>query len=193
MSGLKLEIFSQGKEAPESAATVDPAVQEAHLAIYEQGYRAGWDDATTAQSADQRKIRVDLAHSLQTLSFTFHEARAHVLQALAPLMEEMVARILPDLARQALVPMVVDQLRPLAEGLADAPLILMVHPQDREGIQAQLDRIGNLPVALREEPSLAQGQVCLGRGPQEVEVDLQQAVRAIAQATRGFFGLSEQE
>lgn len=191
MAGVKLEVFEVISAAGPTAEAQE--IREDRLEAYEQGYRAGWEDAAAALAEDQRKIRVDLAHSLQTLNFTFHEARAHVLQALAPLMQEMVTTLLPDLARTALPPLVVEQLMPLAEGLAETPLVLAVHAQDRDAIQTELDRLGTLPVTLREEASLAPGQVSIGRGLQEMQVDLNRALREITVATRRFFGISDQE
>lgn len=194
MAGLKLEIFEPLRAPAEpDVVSQDDTVKEDRLEAYEQGYRAGWDDAAKAEAEDQRKIRMDLAHGLQSLNFTFHEARAHVLQSLAPLMQEMVSTLLPDLARQALAPLVADQVTRLAAELAEAPLVLAVHAQDHAAIQAQLERLGNLSVTLREEPSLAPGQVSLRRGSQELRVDLARCCRDIATATRGFFGIPEQE
>jgi hypothetical protein len=54
------------------------AVEEAKVASFEQGYKAGWDDAVAAQSEDQTRIRADLARNLQSLSFTYQEARSHM-------------------------------------------------------------------------------------------------------------------
>ena len=69
------------------------AVEEAKVASFEQGYSAGWDDAVAAQQGDQGRIRADLARNLQSLSFTFQDARSHVLQSIKPLILEMVNRL----------------------------------------------------------------------------------------------------
>jgi flagellar biosynthesis/type III secretory pathway protein FliH len=85
------------------------AVEEAKVASFEQGYSAGWDDAVAAQQGDQTRIRADLARNLQSLSFTFQDARSHVLQAIRPLILQMVNRLLPEVAREALAPTVLER------------------------------------------------------------------------------------
>ena len=106
MPALRLEVFDT---APAPDGSMQPlveatAVAEAKVASFEQGYSAGWDDAVAAQQGDQTRIRADLARNLQSLSFTFQDARSHVLQAIRPLILEMVNRLLPEVARETLAP-----------------------------------------------------------------------------------------
>ena len=77
------------------------ALDEAKVASFEQGYSAGWEDAAAAQEGDQTRIRADLARNLQSLAFTFQDARTHVLQAIRPLILEMTTRLLPEGAGEA--------------------------------------------------------------------------------------------
>ena len=83
---LKLEVF-EIETKPTRAQTVvldRVALEDEKLAAYDTGYRAGWDDANAAQSDDQTRMKADLARNLQTLGFTYHEARTHILKALWP-------------------------------------------------------------------------------------------------------------
>jgi flagellar assembly protein FliH len=194
MRPLKLEVFDSG-ETPAGATVVMQGsdLAEAHLAAYEQGYTAGWDDATGAASDDQTRLRAELARNLQALSFTFHEARAHVLRALAPLIEEMTARILPEIAREALAPLVVETLMPFAEQAADAPVAIVLNPAARPAVEALLDDRAGLPFTLSEEPTLGEGQVYIRLGDSEARIDLDRATAEIAAAVRGYFDLTLQE
>mgnify|MGYP003515970463 CR=1 FL=1 len=82
MANLKLEVFEADEAAQQTPSQQVPSAdQESRLEAYEQGYRAGWEDAAAAHAEDQRRIRVDLARSLQALGFTYQEARAHVLKS----------------------------------------------------------------------------------------------------------------
>ncbi len=104
----KLEVFDAtpaAKPDPGLVTTQVSAIEESKLASYEQGYKAGWDDAAAALAEDQTRIRADLARNLQQLSFTYQEARSHILKAVEPLLEEMVGRLLPDMARETLAPL----------------------------------------------------------------------------------------
>lgn len=194
MPPLRLEVFeTDTQSATDPIVTDQEALEEARLAAYEQGYGAGWEDASSAQSDDQARMRADLAHNLQGLGFTFHEARVHVLRAMEPLLTDMVARVLPQAARAALAPLIVETLLPLAAAAAEAPVLLVFNPAAREAIEAVVDQHAGLPMLLSEEPTLGEGQVYLRLGEVETRIDLDAAIGQIAAATRDFFQLSRKE
>lgn len=191
MPPLRLEVFDMapapdGSLLPLVEAT---AVEDAKVASFEQGYSAGWDDAVAAQQGDQIRIRADLARNLQSLSFTFQDARSHVLQAIRPLILEMVNRLLPEVAREALAPTVLEAVTPLAEELADAPLTLVLNPAARPQVEDLLTRATGLPMVIEEEPTMPEGQVYIRFGTAETKVDLAQVTTDIGAAVRAFFNL----
>jgi flagellar biosynthesis/type III secretory pathway protein FliH len=192
MPALRLEVFDTAIAADGSFQPMVEAiaVEEAKVASFEQGYSAGWDDAVAAQQGDQTRIRADLARNLQSLAFTFQDARSHVLQAIRPLMLEMVNRILPEVAREALAPTVLDALTPLAEEMADAPLTLVLNPGVRGQVEDLVTQATGLPMVIEEEPSLPEGQVYIRFGRTETKVDLSQTTADIAIAVRAFFTLN---
>ena len=188
---VKLEVFS-ADEKPTKTQTIildRLALEDEKLASYDTGYRAGWDDANAAQSEDQSRMRAELARNLQTLGFTYHEARTHILKAIEPLMLQVVGRLLPEIAREALAPCVLETLMPLAEGLGDAPVTLVLNPASRAPVEALLEQATGLPITILEEPTLGEGQVYIKLGAIEAQVDLDQATADIAAAIRGFFDL----
>lgn len=192
MPALRLEIFDtapapDGSPLPLVEAT---AVEEAKVAAFEQGYSAGWDDAAAAQQGDQGRIRADLARNLQSLSFTFQDARSHVLQAIRPLILEVTSRVLPEVAREALAPTVLDALMPLADELSEAPLTLVLNPAVRPQVEELVTQATGLPMVIEEEPSLSEGQVYIRFGPAETKVDLTQVTEDITSAVRTFFTLN---
>lgn len=193
--GLKLEVFETEKEPAEKAIVVldSMALEESKLAAYDQGYSAGWEDATTAQSDDQTRVRADLARNLQSLGFTYHEARVHVLRAVEPLLQQVVGRLLPALSRETLAPMVLEVLLPMAEKLADEPVTLVLNPASRPAVEALLTQATGLPVTIVDEPSLGDGQAYLRLGASETHIDLDRATAEITAAVRGFFKLPEGE
>jgi flagellar biosynthesis/type III secretory pathway protein FliH len=192
MPALRLEVFDTviATDGTLQAMVEVTAVEEAKVTSFEQGYSAGWDDAVAAQQGDQTRIRADLARNLQSLAFTFQDARSHVLQAIRPLILEMTNRLLPEVAREALAPTVLDALAPLAEELADAPLTLVLNPAVRGQVEDLLMQATGLPMVINEEPSLPEGQVYIRFGTIETKVDLSQATTDIAIAVRAFFNLN---
>lgn len=188
---LKLEIFDIEEKAsnPQTVVLNRVALEDEKLASYDTGYRAGWEDANAAQSDDQTLMRADLARNLQSLGFTYHEARSHILKAIEPLMLQVVGRLLPEIARETLAPFVLETLMPLAEKLGDAPVKLVLNPMSRAPVESLLEQATGLPVEIEEEPTLGEGQVYIKLGSVEAEVDLDKATDDIAAAVRGFFDL----
>ncbi len=195
MAMPRLEVFDTGppqKPASDTVVTQISAIEEARLASYEQGYRAGWDDAAAAHTEEQGRIQADLACNLQKLSFTYQEARAHILKAVEPLLEGMIGRLLPATARETLAPMVLAQVMPLAKDLTDQPVMLVLNPAARPAVESLIAQATGLPVVIDEEPTLPEGQVYIRLGTAEVLVDLTRATTEIAAAVRGFFSLAEE-
>lgn len=192
MAALRLEVFDMARAADGSMQPLveATAVEEAKVASFEQGYSAGWDDAVAAQQDDQGRIRADLARTLQSLSFTFQDARGHVLQSIRPLILEMVNRLLPEVARESLAPTVLEAVMPMADELADAPLTLVLNPAVRGQIEDLLTQATGLPMVIEEEPTMPDGQVYIRFGASETKVDLGQVTTEIAIAVRAFFNLN---
>lgn len=195
MPALRLEVFDSSVAAD---GTPQPLVEasvldEAKIASFEQGYSAGWEDAAAAQQGDQSRIRADLARNLQSLAFTFQDARSHVLQAIRPLIVEMTNRLLPEVAHEALAPTVLEALMPIADSLADAPLVLVLNPAARDSVEGLLAQATGLPMVIEEEPSLGEGQVYIRFGASETKVDLTQVTTDITSAVRAYFSLTNQE
>lgn len=195
MPTLRLEVFDSSIAAdgtPQPLVEAS-AMEEARIAAFEQGYSAGWEDASAAQQGDQSRIRADLARNLQSLAFTFQDARGHVLQAIRPLIVEMANRLLPEVAREALAPTVLEALMPMADRLADAPLVLVLNPAARDSVESLISQATGLPMVIEEEPSLDEGQVYIRLGTTETKVDLSQATADITAAVRAYFNLTNQE
>ena len=191
MPALRLEVFEVASEPARTTVVTDlSAMEEARLAAYEQGFTAGWDDAVAAQADNQTLLGAEIAKNLQELSFTYQEARSHVLHAIEPLLAQMAERVLPDMARAVLAPMIVETLRPMATALADTPVTLVISPAARPAVEALIERTGALPVTIETETTLGEGQAQLRFGQSETRIDLDRAVTDIAAAVRGFFDLN---
>ncbi|MCB1338783.1 MAG: flagellar biosynthesis protein [Maritimibacter sp.] len=177
--------------APAAPLFPAEAVEQARLEGYEAGYKAGWDDAARAEAEDQSRIGTEFARNLQDLGFTFHEARAHVMQALEPLLSGMVERVLPRLVTETMGQTIVEELMPLAANAADAPIEVVVAPASRPALEAMLASATAVPFTLIEEPTLAEGQVFLRSGKAERHIDFTSAVDRIGRAIEGLYELNE--
>jgi len=192
MSGrLTLEAFDFKERAPEPPEIPGPvpeseAADEQNLAAYEKGYAAGWEDAISAQSEDQTRIREDLASNLRDLSFSYHEARGHLLSGLEPLLTAMAERVLPEIAQATLGAAVVAEVMNQAGKAVAGPIDIQVSPVNRSAIEAALGKDPALPVRLVEEPALADGQVRFVFGDEERAFDMAALLAAIGTLVADF-------
>jgi len=108
-----LEDFGETRRGTPLSIT-ELSLEEERLEAFERGYQAGWDDCAKSQAEESRQITADLAQNLQDLTFTYEEAYASVMQALHPLLEQMTAAVLPRLARDSLVPRLVETVHDIA-------------------------------------------------------------------------------
>lgn len=187
---LMLEEFGAADPTP---ADPTEAEDEGRLAAYEQGYGAGWEDATKAQGDSKAEIEAEVAQHLQRLAFGYQEARQNVLQSLEPLLTEITHRLLPAMARETLAPLVLEAVMPLAETLADAPITLRVAPGARAEVERMLGDAVGLPCRIIVDDGLTAGCVLIASDRAELRVDIDSAVAAITQAIRDFFVVSRTE
>lgn len=191
MSPLKLPDFTAVAGDPASPSTF--ADEEARLAAYEEGYTAGWEDASSAQAEAQAEVATAVAQHLQTLSFGYQDARRHVLLSLQPLLLHATEVLLPEVAKQTLPTIVAEALLPLAQTLAEAPVRLRIAPSARPDVERHLSSLGGMAVVLVEDAGLSGGQVFIESGATETQIDLDAATAAVTQAVRDFLELQRTE
>ena len=193
LRALRLETFTPHTIGLMRDDLSEAEAEEAKLAAYEQGYTAGWDDAAAAQSEDLTRLRNELGQSLQDMSFTYHEAHSHVLRTLEPLLRDMVATVLPALSRETLVPIMLEEMTPLAAELAGQPVEIVTHPDNLALVGDLIRGRADFAVTIRGEPSLGRGQAHFRIGASERIVDLDGALATIRDAVAGFFQLEKEE
>ncbi|MCV2863138.1 flagellar biosynthesis protein [Defluviimonas sp. WL0075] len=188
---VSLECFDEAPEGEVRRDVSSVQLEEARLQAYESGFTAGWDDAINAQDEEIARLRADLGQSLRELSLTYAEARGHIQHALEPLLVEMVAKVLPKMAQEALGHLVLEALRPETERLLDVPVRLRAHPENQRTVEEIVIPRADFPLVFEAEPSLSRGQVRLIAGPREVDIDLDRAIAEIGAAVTDFFQADE--
>lgn len=193
MSRLRLEDFS--KPTPirplEAAGSID--AQEARLQAFEEGYKAGWEDAAAAEAEGHARIGADFAKTLQELSFGYHEARAHILAALGPLLTAMVERVMPQIARAGFARTVVATAMDVADRAADRPLHLRVCPENRIALEEIIAEDPGLPLEIIADDTLGPGQALLSGATGESEIDIDGMLSAIRAALDDFLTTETQQ
>ncbi|PTV95160.1 flagellar assembly protein FliH [Rhodobacter aestuarii] len=190
--GIQLESFEVETAPQEPQIEIDPrAFEEERLAAFEKGYTAGWDDAVAAQAAEGAKLRAELGQNLQELSFTYHEARQQILAALRPLLMGIATKMLPEMARQTLAHMVVEQLEPLSEQATTVPIAVVANPASLPMIEEVMADRASLPLIFQAEPTLGEGQVYLKFAETETRIDLDGVIGAIGAAIETYFSANQ--
>lgn len=190
-TALTLEDFGTPRSA---GAESGAAPSEADMrAAFERGYRDGWKDATAAQEDQQGRISDDFAANLRDLSFTFHEARVHVLQGLQPFLREIVEKLLPEIARTTLPELVGERMDELLRSAADRPVEIAVAPASRGALERLLPADPGFPLVIAEEPSLPEGQVYITAGRREFSVNADAVISEIGRMVDDYFNLAERK
>jgi len=188
-----LEDFGTSSFQNHSSGTTEVLKEEHRLEAFEQGYKAGWDDANKAQSDSFTQISAEFARNLQDLSFTYHEAFTHVMKAMNPLLQQIVEVVLPAMAQQTLGARVVEQLLNMARAHGEQPASITVAPANLAAMEAILEQEMPFPVEVSEDASLGEGQVELLFGQTEQEIEMDEVLAGIGQAVAGFFQQHEKE
>lgn len=183
-----LEDFGSAIEVPVALANAasGDAGESMRLEAYEDGYKAGWDDAVGANQAEQMQVAADLAQNLRDMSFTYQEACTHISQSLHGVFDAMMSLFLPEVARIALAPKVAEELGKLPLSSDDMQLVLSVSPESKPVLERLRSHMSDQELTFEEDPSLTAGQVLLGFGDKEVAVDFDALLEEMRGALETF-------
>lgn len=190
MRMLRLESFTSEPE-PAAPNASDHAIAAVRSSAYEEGYANGWQEAQLSQAAEIDTLKADALRHLQDLSFTFHDARAHVLRGMGPFVIATVAQFLPTAARLALPALLAEALKPYWDLAADSPVQLETGPDTLPLIEDLLNAPGALPCAAGVSADLAEGQIRLRLGANETSIDTQAAITQVMTLIETFFAQAE--
>lgn len=171
----------------------DVEIEDQKLDSFEKGYQAGWDDAVNAQVATKTRISSDLAKNLQEVSFSYHEARSTLTKSLEPLFSDVIATLLPEVARHSLGPHVVAQLTEMVRAQTDQVIEITVSPVNFETIETLIENELESPFVMVPDPNLSEGQVFLRIGVEEREIDLDHVIETVGAAFNNFFTATGQD
>jgi flagellar assembly protein FliH len=192
---LKLEVFESAEDGDRPTFVLNGEdLEDTRLAAFEQGYKAGWDDAAATQTDDAVQQRAIVARAIAALEADQAEARRHVLAALRPLIEGMVSVVLPVAAREALPALIADAVIPYAELSTDVPVDLVLNPSLAAAAEAVLLEAAGAP-ALRivEDPAVGEGQAFLRHGASETRIDTDAALARIASVFVDYYAQSRKD
>jgi len=189
MSDL-FEDFALGPHPYQATGAPD----EDALESFDRGYKAGWDDASNAHSESQTKASSILIRNLEAIDFKLVEARGLILAALAPVLNEIAATLLPDMASQSLRSHLVSELETLLQNTAPDNVEIEVSLTDKAAIQALLaehTRYASIDVKVRD--TLAEGQINISNPDLNHRIDIRSAISQISDSLKNFETHSTQQ
>lgn len=169
------------------AARDEEAETMSGLQMFEKGYKDGYDDALRAQEQSRSHVSEELARNLQDLSFTYHEAHANMVNALSPMMQQMVEAFLPDLARRTLVPRLAEELSAIAAKQGEIRVEIVVHPSVAEAVREMAEGQDNMPAIVKTDPSQDMHGASLHFGESETMIDFTDVLGKVAESISAFF------
>ncbi len=184
-----LEDFGGEAETKESTIRfmTEDELEDVRLAAFEQGYSAGWEDASVAQTRDHKRISAEMATRLEDLSFTYHEASVGILTALEPIFSTLVDKVLPEALSELFGHQILAEMNELAKNASGAPVTITVPPGLAVVVEAPVPPNLSMPVQVVESPALQDGQADLKVGSDEREIDCASLSNAFRDAVAAFF------
>ena len=181
MSALALEDFGdlKPKSAPEPG-DASPAAEPAPS--YDDGYKAGWEDATQSAVSERDRVHAEFARAIEDVRVSFEEAKSQVRRSLHPLLDALVSAVLPALSRDTAGPRLIEIFEREIDGVFTAPLELEASAEDAEFLQEQLAARPDPTIMVRIEPSLISGQMRFGLGAEEHEIDCDRLLQDLREA-----------
>lgn len=155
------------------------------------GHAQGLADAAAATAAQRAEAEDAALSALGDLVFTWAEARAALLAALAPFFRALSDRLVPEVAAAAFPLHLIEELaRTAAVDLGAAPE-LAVSPDDAALLRPLLAAAGFSGVTIVEEASLDRGQARFGCGPGTTVLDTPALVAGLQEIVAAFLHASD--
>ena len=190
---LKLDTFDGVSQShfDQCGGRIAEAAEAARIAGYDSGYKTGWDDASRQSREDGERLGAEFARNIRDLSFTYFEARAHVLRSFEGFLTELLEIYVPEVMREVIGPTVHQTLCELAEDAASAPVLIRAAPSEAARLRLFLKDDRDLPFQVVDEASLAEGQVYIKLGAEERLVDLHDPLVRLKSAAQALSAVTE--
>lgn len=182
MPPLALEDFDTAPAAAPQPKITEAELDQIRRNAYETGFQAGAADAIAVFQADEARISAELVATLQDLSFGFHEASAHVMTNVTPVLRAVLDTVLPRLMAETVGYTVLEAVEPLVEEAAGIPVRLLVCPDEATAVRGIIGETADVPFVIVEDPSLERGRANLRVGAVERRIDVSGVLDRISAA-----------
>lgn len=180
MATLALENFEFPSTAPiEPSKSGQAEAEIARATGFEQGYKAGWDDAVRSENDAREHLDAELARNLEELSFSYFEAQRQVSLSLRELLTSMADLVFPKIYEGVFEKVLDDLLSPLISETCNLTVELNCAPETIEIVRGVMARNVSLPISIVSESSFSKHQVKLKLDHEVHEIDGDALLREI--------------
>lgn len=191
MGLLTLEVFDAVHiDQKTSIVTAELAVFEAEkAAAFERGVQEGIAQGQGCVIEELTAGRTLLRSWQDGNHAIAQEARAQLLKSLQPLLEGIVASVLPVAARASLVPLAVESILDMAGGALPDRFTIQMNPEDFAEVSRFYPSPENQEFKLVENEAISAGQYALLFEDREGLLDIPRLQQELLNLIRAFFSL----
>ncbi|MEM9787413.1 MAG: hypothetical protein AAF801_12990 [Pseudomonadota bacterium] len=158
----------------------NPATEDqAQNATYQDGYDAGYAAGQSAARDEAAALSEECVQGINTLDFTYAEARKQVLDELAPLLRQIAQKVLPHCVATGFADQIASLLIDATENsIADA-VVLHVHPSQKAAVTQAVQRT-SANVDVQTDPKLSEHAAWVKHAGTEAHLDMDALLAAIS-------------
>lgn len=190
MKPVTLEDFGQNSAVQHRPAS--PVEQPDATAVFDDGYKNGWQDGVASMQGQDTEIRQSIATALEEINFTYYEARQHILKSMRPLIEAILERALPTMMRDALGPTIVETLESVSETI-EPPVKISCAMACVDELKALFGENTKFPAEIKGEETLIETQAVLHLDEGQTRIDLDDMLQKIRDAVEAFYSTQPDE
>lgn len=189
MAILKLESFSHDVEIRKGISEFE-SFEALRQNAYNDGVQTGADAATRAFEAEKLRVLTPILETLNDMSFAQVEARQALLSSLKPMLESLVAAVLPHCAARGLAHEVAAIVTNACEKAPHSQIVIKVAPESAEAISEMLAP-AKADFTIESDTALAALDVKIAWHGGYDEINLEAALSHVRGAIDEFFSPSQ--
>jgi flagellar assembly protein FliH len=159
---------------------------------FDDGYRAGWEDALAEAAEERSGISRALGERLLELSHSQEAANRAALASLEPLLHELFDKVLPRAADKFFLPVILEEARALLDGAGAQALRVAVCPDEAAAMRALARDAGLDAATIVEDPAMSPSQAMLRHEREERRVDLAEVLARFDDALDEFLTIAKE-
>lgn len=174
-SSFKLESFENYEVGP---AKPDPE--------YLRGYAAGLAEANANVDVAKARAISDVSTAINDISFGFAEARQHLLEALTPILHEIVGVVVPTILKESFGAHLFDEFTNKTSQALDGPIVIEVAQDVADELNQAVLAGTESQFEIHSNPSLDEGTALIKTKQTEVLLDLNSISHQLHDALLGL-------